>query len=383
MPTADEATARPAAPMPTRPKGRLVIGGMLLAVCLSVLFSVWDVLARTAVYGVVEGRVVHLSPEWSGVVESTHVREGDEVRQGQLLLTVRSLELKNELAKIGDQLRLAQAQLEAQLAQMRWQAEQRDDRSQVAASEYYELWSDLAKARGELQEKQAFCERLQRANSQTPGAVGDHEREAASIAAGAATEHVQRLTEALDKARQRSAAYRDSSRDVQLQFQPQVALVESLQAEWERVRKMLDRAELRSPCNGRVAKVLRYSGEYAHKGDAVVEVVEHGSLEAVLFVPQEQAGRIVPGDHVHVHVSPNPGAVPCEVIACGSRLEDAPPSIRRYYNANEPLLPVRLRPLPGRPHVDDWRQGSRVRVPWDAVQTPSERTQVTSRNVSA
>ena len=369
------------APMPTRPKGRFLVGAVLLAMFLSALFSIWDLLARTAVYGVVDGRVIHVSPEWSGVVEATHVREGDEVHQGQLLLTVRSMELRNELARVDDKLRLAQAQLEAQMAQMQWLSEQRTDRSQQAAGEYYELWSRLATARGQLKEKQAFARRLAAANHRTPGAVGEHQLEAARIATTAAEEQVKQLSQALKEQEERTEAYPESQRNLILQFQPQIAQVEALESEWERLRDLLDRAELRSPCNGRVAKVLRYSGEYAHKGNPLIEIVEHGSLEAIVYVPQDQSDRMQLGNHVHVRVTPDDRAVPCEVVAYGTRLEHAPPSICRYYEKDEQLLPVRLRPLPGLSH-QPWRQGSKIRLPWDQL-LPQEMAPVETRNVSA
>jgi hypothetical protein len=58
------------------------------------------------------------------------------VEQGQLLLTFYSLEREHRLDEVADQLRLAQAELGAQVSQLQWQSQLRGDRSQKALGEY-------------------------------------------------------------------------------------------------------------------------------------------------------------------------------------------------------------------------------------------------------
>src|SRR5262245_6290656 len=88
-----EPAARPT-PLPKRPKGRWFVGLILLGFCGSAGYQVWQAYFRFQAYGTVTGRTVQVSSPWDGVVRYLHVRPGDKVRQGQLLLTLDNLALR-------------------------------------------------------------------------------------------------------------------------------------------------------------------------------------------------------------------------------------------------------------------------------------------------
>src|SRR5947209_6164523 len=141
-PSAQTPAARPT-PLPRRPKGRWFVGVLLLGACGVTVYHVWNAFFRYRAHGTITGRVVELSPPWEGVAAQFHVREGDAVRQGQLLLTLESAELRDRHARLGDEIRTAQAELEAETVKLKWQAAFHLDQSQGSAARHFEAWGQL------------------------------------------------------------------------------------------------------------------------------------------------------------------------------------------------------------------------------------------------
>jgi len=57
----------PTAPK-TRPRGRLLIAGLMFAACSAGIFTVWESLLRYKAYGVVTGQIVHVAAPVDGVL---------------------------------------------------------------------------------------------------------------------------------------------------------------------------------------------------------------------------------------------------------------------------------------------------------------------------
>src|SRR5947209_15875109 len=81
-------------PLPKRPKGRWFVAVMLAGICAFAFYSVWSSFFRYEAYGVVTGRVIDVSPAWEGVVRSILVPDGEKVEQGQVVMVVDSVELR-------------------------------------------------------------------------------------------------------------------------------------------------------------------------------------------------------------------------------------------------------------------------------------------------
>ena len=157
-----QAPATRPTPMPKRPKGRLLVGmSLALAVGLGAT-TVWNSLFRYQAYGGVTGRVVELSAPWGGVLETIHVREGASVQQDQILATVGNPELEQQLDAKRDELHIAQATLDAQVSELRFQARLRDDNHHRTISEYYELWGQLLQEQSTLADMVAKRERSEK-----------------------------------------------------------------------------------------------------------------------------------------------------------------------------------------------------------------------------
>ena len=69
--------------------------------------------------------------------------EGKRVRKGEVLLTLDNLQMHQEIDRVGDSLRLAQATLEAEISKLRWQSQLSREHASRSRADYFTLWGTL------------------------------------------------------------------------------------------------------------------------------------------------------------------------------------------------------------------------------------------------
>jgi multidrug resistance efflux pump len=348
-------------PLPKRPKGKLFIGSIILSVVVLSVYSVWNSFLRFQAYGVVQGRVLQVSAPWNGTVRALHCRDGEDVRQRQVLVTMESLEIQQRLARASDELLIAQASLDAEVSQMRWNAMQRDDQHQKALAEMFELWGNVQREQAKLHE---FTLDLKRADHlQSNGAVSQESYDAAHFDVVGQRGKVEKMQMALQQMRRRVETHRQQDDDSVGQLKPHVARIEMLQSEIQRLRSLIEEGHIRSPVDGRVLQRLRFAGEFAGAAEAVIEILEEGSLEIVLYIPQRRSHHFSVGDRLKIEVESCPGRVVGSVVRLGDLLVPAPPGIARYYNRGEKLVTVHVKPDEITGTTDSLRLGSTAKLP--------------------
>jgi multidrug resistance efflux pump len=338
------------------------MGTIVVALCVSGSYLVWNTWLRFEAYGVVVGRIIHVSPAAGGVIKSLHVREGDMVRQGQLLATLENLQLEQQTAALGDALRIAQANLEAELSLYRVQMQQQGDQGQKAQADYVGLWGELLAKRSEIESLRAQLQRAKKLVQQ--GAASVEEMERLQFQLAGETAKMEKMETAVAELKKRAELYQKADSELQRRCKPQLVRIETLQGELARLRERLQQGEIRSSVNGRIVRIHRFAGEYAETGQEILEILEDGSLEIALFLPQHRINQWKKGDEVRLRVEPQAESVSCVVTRIGDELEAAPPSIRRYYRSDARLVPVYLRPKEAVAGNRGLRLGSEVRLPY-------------------
>jgi len=350
-------------PLPKRPKGRWFVGGILLTVLLGGGLVVWNTFFRYAAYGVLEGRVLDVAAPSDGVVVGLHVREGDRVEPGQLLVSLQNLNLEHQIARHHDALRVAQAELSAEIAKIQLGTDALGDRAQKALAEYYELWATLRREEFQLEDHAVELRRVEELRQQRHGGVSDAEWSRRQFEHAGQSAKVEKLRIAVEELRRRSEIHQTAAPRRLAQLEPITARIESLQAEAGRLREQLVRTQICAPVGGVVIQQHRFTGEHAKTGEALLRVLEAGTVEAVLYVPQRNAARWCIGDDVDVVVAPVPGRVSCRVVRISPRLEAPPTSVERYYRSREHLLAVHLRPSLGPQGPPAFWLGAEVSLP--------------------
>ncbi len=235
--------------------------------------------------------------------------------------------------------------------------------SKKATAEYYELWGTLLRERAKLSHLEATFERTHTLRRQHPGFIPAEEFDSTRYALLGQRQNVEKLEAAVEEMRTRAALTDSSADDLGKQFRPQLVQIETLQSELTRLRGKIEQGQLRSPVNGRVMRMRRFTGEYSDTSEPLLDVLEDNSLEVVLYLPQAQANRLEPGTQVNVRVVPSAALLPCTVHRLGDQFLAPPENLERHFRAHQRLLPVYLRPEHDRVETSALRLGSEVRLP--------------------
>ena len=346
------------APAAKRPKGRLFVGAILLCILGAGAYGIWSSFLRYDAYGHITGRVIHVPSPQGGNVRALHVREGDHVIQGQLLMTVESLDLNHRMARVGDELRISQGTLEAEVSKLQWQARQQADQAQRAAADYFELWGEMAQQQAKLAELESRFARDQILHER--GAISLEVLEETQFALQGQKDKLQQVKVAVAERKELadvSVLEHDSA-----QLKPLLLRIESLQAETARLRSLIEEGVIRAPVGGRVIRSHYYSGEQVEPGGVLLEILEDGSLEGVLYLTQEQAGSFVKGEAIVVSSGPL-GTVPCHVHRFGERYTTIPDPLQRHYRKSEQVLPMYVRFESDLSRNDRARFGCEIELP--------------------
>ena len=338
-----ETAVHPAAiakPLPHQPKGRLLITLVLLSILGFGGFQVWNSFFRFGAYGIVAGNVVDVSAAMDGIVLSTHVREGAEVRQGQLIATLYDLDAENRLERIGDELRMAKANLSAEMARLHWEMQVQELENEKSSAEYLEA---SARVEEEFARQKFFENRLDRFRKlHERNATSHDELEQVLYDHQGQTEKVSSLREALKAWRQRATTATMTGKLSMEQIEPLLVRIETLQGELRRARESQKQGEVRSPVNGRITRWHMRAGEFARKSDGLFSVVEEGTAHVTLYLRQQSLNRFAAGDVVDLQVLPLSQKVSFTVEDVGGDLETPPSELKRYYSPDEKLLPIHL-----------------------------------------
>jgi multidrug resistance efflux pump len=331
------------APPPRRNKGRLTVALLTVLFIGAVSYGVWDAFFRFRAVGIVEARLVHLSPSADGTIVSMHGAEGEQVEAGQLLAIVRDYVADEERARVEGELMIATAELDARLAVLGWGSQESADRNQKAAGEYYQALAQLAEEEAVLADRSARLDRLNLLSSERT--VTPEELDQARFAVDGQSRKVEQLRQAASDLRVRME--RTAGRPVEAadQLKPNLARIEALKSQLRRLHERAGRGELRSPVRGRVVRRSGFAGEQIRQGEPLFLIQEQGSATIVLYMTQRDAELLEPGSEVEVGVDSVDSRIACRVERTGDELRPPPANLKRHYLSEQLLLPVVLRPL--------------------------------------
>jgi multidrug resistance efflux pump len=351
-------------PLGKRPKGRLFVALIMFAAVGLVLHYIYQSYYANIAYGSVSARVVRVSPAWDGIVRSIHVVEGQKVKTHELLATVDNLQIEQQIARASDQLKIAQADLNAELVRLRMNDELQQDRRRKSAAEYYQAWGDLLVSRSEFADLQQQVEASKFLNEHHAVAATDHQT--LLLKYEGHREKMRKLEIATQELKERSQIVAtDDVREALLE--PRFVAVQTLQDEIKRLRDSLGQSEIRSPVQGTVVHLHRFSGERCGPGEFLIEIAEEGSTRITLFIEQQNLADIRSRETVQVVVHSGE-MVECRIDRFGLQFQPPPSNLTRLYPSHRKVLPVHLQPLPG--EQVDLLIDSEVRLPrnWNPLE---------------
>ena len=288
-----------------------------------------------SVSGRVESDDAAVAAKTSGRIREITVREGDQVKAGQVIATLDDEQLKARvdqaqsnvaqadarLSRARHEIAVLQAQLEQSrlgVNQSRLDAEGRVSQAQahVAAAE-----ASLARAEADYKQARADAERFTTLAEQ--GDAPAREGEQARAAAEAHKAVVQAARKQVDAARggflaakanlDNPAIRAAQSAAIEQQIRQAQADVQSAEAEAGRARAQLQEAEANrsdlqivAPFDGTVATRSAEPGEVVSPGTPIMTIVNLSKVYLRAFIPEGEIGRVRAGQTARVYLDSNP-----------------------------------------------------------------------------
>jgi HlyD family secretion protein len=243
-----------------------------------------------------------LRARFDGFVSRVVATEGQDVRQGQLLLTMDDTQVRAQLE-----------QARAELA-----AEQADLRSAQAGGRA----DEMTRLTGDLRVGEAQRDLLQRQQDALIKLVADH---------AATQDELEKNRAVLERAKADVEHVRKSKE----QFEQQAGLdrerlaisVAHWQAQVEDLQEKVDSAQVVAPQSGVLFSLPVHERDFVHTGDLLADLADLRNVRVRAFVDEPELGGLTPGQPVEVTWDALPDrtwtgrteAVPQQVVARGSR----------------------------------------------------------------
>jgi len=304
--------------------------------------------------GQVRGTEVTISARIGGIADTVAVREGQQVKRGELVARIDARELEAKLAQThaeAEALRAKRAEAQAQLKALATAIEQAKIDVQVTrdSSEHGIHGAREALARAEAEVRAAEAEAEQAARTETRYAqlarkdfVSDTYYEEVRTRARAASERLraarrarEETLAALQGARAAAGATRIKERDpkrlaalreqVAASLETLARTEEAARARVAEVQAALEDTRLVAPINGTVMSRLAEPGELVPAGRPIAVLVDLDALYVRTYVPERDIAKVRLGNPARVYADAFPGRpFAGEVVEIATQAEFTP-----------------------------------------------------------
>lgn len=298
-------------------------------------------MGRYQAYGEVKGTIIRIAPIAAGRISSVEVNEGDFVEAGQLLAVVDAIELQMNMRKIRGELQVALSNLNVRMAEVRDRSHDRTAERIDRRAEYFKLLSEFHDKQAKLEEFSKTFEAyqtLKRSNSIS---------EAEFLSSKSAHDGLRLQIDDLQSAISTLKPFANPTDDEPANdfLQTEQTRVQEIQAELAEVQNLLDASRVVAPVSGRVIKRKCHAGEHVDPTQPMIELLQAGSVEGVVYLPQDRANLLNVGDSISMVVVPLGTRQTFRVDRISPELSSPPQALQSNYRAFKTLAQVHAIPV--------------------------------------
>jgi HlyD family secretion protein len=247
--------------------------------------------------GIVTTDEVVASSQIAGRLESLLIKEGDQVKRGQLLAVISPGELKADAAYYAHAEEGTQAQVENALAALRFQEKQTREQINQAEAALEASKAQLAESNATLEQARLDSERAESLFQQ--GIVSTQANDQARTTYKAAQAHVESLNKQIDVQKAAVALARSTEEQIAIREADLRAgrhQVAAVGAQKKAAEVRLGYTEIRSPIDGLVSLRAALEGEVVNPSQPIVALIDPDNLWVRTDVEETYIDRILLGE---------------------------------------------------------------------------------------
>lgn len=323
-------------------KGRKAAFALISALLCYGGYSLWNSYLRYDSFGIVDSDVVGVYTTSPGIIQTLAVTEGSVVKKGDFLVQVSSEEDTRQLDKLTDEIRIAQAELEAKREELARNERVRSDLIRQIEGQI----ADTSATIGELKSRLSFQrgEAARYSRLKAIDAAGSQEVDSAKSQVNSITQILRGKESSLKTLKDRLITLTgEKSSDEALK--PIEAKIAYLNNEKRRYIDKIKEGIVYSQHDGIVSSIQKRQGELVGT-DSILTMIVDGTANLVLYYdPSDKLPKI--GSKVQVMVPSLGKMVDTEVASISKDVTTPPDQIKSNYLANQKLVKVYLYPQGG------------------------------------
>lgn len=306
-------------------KKPIIISSVLIAVIL-VVGILWYLGLRyeSTDNAQLDANIVPIRSSVSGYIKSIHFKDNEEVKKGQLLITIDDTDLKTRVAQ-------AQAALEnakANLLSVSKNANAVSDNAGASAFASSAVQQSINSAKAKLQKAEDDLKRMENMLKAKAATQAQYDLTRTDLEVAKA-----QFNAALDQYKSAQA----QTQGVQSQAEAQLAqislaeaLVKQREAELILAETQLEYASIKAPCDGIVSKRAVEEGQYISIGQPLCSCIDNKNLWITANFKETQISKIKIGQNVKIKIDAYPrikieGIVESFIGATGAKFSLLPP----------------------------------------------------------
>jgi len=323
-------------------KGRKAAFALITALLCYGSYSLWNSYLRYDSFGIVDSDVIGVYTTSPGIIQTLAVTEGSVIKKGGFLARISSSEDTRQLDKLNDEIRIAQAELEAKREELARNELVRSDLIRQIEGQI----ADTSATIGELKSRLSFQrgEAARYSRLKAIDAAGSQEVDSAKSQVNSITQILRGKESSLKTLKDRLITLTgEKSSDEALK--PIEAKIAYLNNEKRRYIDKIKEGIVYSQHDGIVSSIQKRQGELVGT-DPILTMIVDGTANLVLYYdPSDKLPKI--GSKVQVMVPSLGKMVDTEVASISKDVTTPPDQIKGNYLANQKLVKVYLDPQGG------------------------------------
>ncbi len=284
-------------------KRAMVIGGIAIAVIGGATWFALRTPATLVLTGIVTTDDILVSPLMAGQISQLLVKEGDSVRQGQLLAVLSSDELKADTAFYARSEAGSAEQVNQSASALHYEEQQATDQIRQAQATLDATVAQRGEAAANLTNTKAILDRNE--SMLRGGGISPQEADQSRTAYAVARSRADAVEKQIDAAQATLSLSRSTAQQVAMRrsaFESSRAQHAAATAQTAKANVRLGYAELRAPVNGVVDVRAARAGEVVTAGQPVVALVDPDQLWVRADVEESYIDRVRVGDSLTVRL---------------------------------------------------------------------------------